>query len=351
MKKFLVTLLIMCMVATLIACNDSSENKNAEAVGTQSTLGQDSSEATEVTDADGAEHFFGISLPLTNSEYYKGVQDNLTAICDEYGIKFSVASADEDISKQVSQMENFITMGVDTIIVYPIDKEGLSDAMKKARKAGIRVLSATMAPEDLEAYDISVDADQGVVGDAGAKFLADWVEENYPDAEDGSIEVCVFGVWLDENTGKRCDAFANVEQYSSKVKIVDTYEIGMTDAIGDTQKYAELMMQKHPEVKGVISYTDTLGLIVNEVMMSTSGLDASQVCNVTIDKTTAVMEQIQLAETNESTIRATVASGEDFNRTLVDAALGQFNKHLDAEKKYYIDAYVIDAGNVEEAMQ
>lgn len=372
MKRILSILFVLCMTGMLWGCSGSSETGDTnEAAESETQENQDAStdeaeeetggatgvaeeetgEATEVADNDLAERYFGISLPLTNSEYYKGVQDNLTAVCEEYGIEYAISSADNDISKQVAQIENFITMGVDTLIIYPLDKEGISDTLLTAKQAGIRILSATMAPNNTDAYDLSVDADQTVVGDAGAQYLAKWIDENYPDAEDGSIEVCVFGVWLDENTSKRCDAFANVEQYSSKVKIIDTYEIGITDAVGDTQKYTELMMQQHPEVKGIISYTDSLSLIINEVMISTPGFDISQVCNVTIDKTAAVMEQIQLSETNKSTIRATVASGQDFNKTLVDAALGNYDDQLDSEKKYYVEAYVIDFNNVEEAIQ
>ena len=62
------------------------------------------------------DEYFGISLPMTNTEYYKGVETELSQYCEKFGIKYDMASADSDTQKQLSQFENLMTMGCTTII-------------------------------------------------------------------------------------------------------------------------------------------------------------------------------------------------------------------------------------------
>ena len=65
----------------------------------------------------------------------------------------------------------------------------------------------------------------------------------------------------------------------------------------------------------------------------------------------AAMEKIRLSKTDESTIRATVATGEDFNLTLIQAALGAFDSELNDLKQYFVDPFVIQADNVDDYLK
>lgn len=297
------------------------------------------------------DEYFGISLPMTNTEYYKGVETELSQYCEKFGIKYDMASADSDTQKQLSQFENLMTMGCTTIIVYALDPTSMQDIMARAEADGIRVVSATMTPENIDAYTIAIDANQDSVGTAAAQFASDWIDEHYPDAEDGSIEVVLFSMSISENVIQRCDGLRKIEELNPKAVIVADYDIPSDNYMVKVKENADLMMQQYPDVKVILTYSDVFNLIVDEAMMANPDVDPSQVCSIAIDKTNAAMEKIRLSKTDESTIRATVATGEDFNLTLIQAALGAFDSELNDLKQYFADPLVIQADNVDDYLK
>ncbi len=330
----------------------AADNAGEEAAETQEAA--DDSEVQDLlgeTPLNPADEYFGISLPMTSSEYYKGVETELTQYCEQFGIKYDLASADSDSQKQLSQFENFMTMGCTTIIIYAQDLASMQGMMEKAEADGIRVVSATMTPPSLDAYSIAIDASQDAVGTAAAQYASDWIDANYPDAEDGSIEVALFTMSISENSIERCNGLRKIADLNPKVKVVEDYDIPIDNYLVRVKENADLMMQQHPDVKVIMTYSDAFNLVIDEAMMTNPDIDPSQICSIAIDKTTAAMEKIKLSKTNESTIRATVATGENFNLTLIQAALGAYDDQLNDLKQYFVDPFIIDADNVDTYIQ
>ena len=324
------------------AAESSSEDTTQETAGenqVQELLGE--------TPLNPEEEYFGISLPMTSSEYYKGVETELSSYCEQFGIKYDLASADSDSQKQLSQFENFMTMGCTTIIVYALDLSAMQDIMTRAEADDIRVVSATMTPASVDAYTIAVDANQDAVGTAAAQYASDWIDAQYPDAEDGSIEVALFTMSISENAIERCDGLRKIADLNSKVTIVEDYDIPVDNFMVRVKENADLMMQQHPDVKVILTYSDVFNIIVDEAMMADPDIDATQICSVAIDKTEAAMTKIKLSQTNESTIRATVATGENYNLTLIQAALGAYDDQLNDIKQFFVEPFVIHAENVD----
>ena len=61
-----------------------------------------------------------------------------------------MADGQGDATKQVNQIENFITMSVDAIIVMAIDPKGVTSVSEDAQKAGTKVM---VAGGDTGSYD------------------------------------------------------------------------------------------------------------------------------------------------------------------------------------------------------
>ena len=291
-----------------------------------------------------------MAMSLTASVYAGDdtSEAELEEYCDKFGIEYDLASADSDTQKQLSQFENFMTMGCTTIIIYALDLEAMQDIMAKAENEGIRVVSATMTPSDLDSYSIAVDASQDAVGTAAAQFASDWVDKNYPDAEDDSIEAVLFTMSISDNINERCDGLRKIEELNSKVKIVEDYDIPMDNYLVKVKENADVMMQQYPDVKVILAYSDVFNIVIDEAMMANPDFDASQICSVAVDKTDATLEKIQLSKDNESTIRATIATGENFNLTLIQAALGAYDDQLNDLKQYFVEPFTIDADNLDQ---
>ncbi len=79
--------------------------------------------------------------------------------------------------KQVANIEDLITKGVDVIITTPVSPTALIPVLKKARDRGIKVvlLASTIKSQD---YDLLVTVDDVEFGKAGAEWLAEALDGN-----------------------------------------------------------------------------------------------------------------------------------------------------------------------------
>lgn len=65
--------------------------------------------------------------------------------------KVITASADYDLNKQFTQIDNFISAGVDLILLNAADAKAIEPAVKKAQKAGITVVAVDVAAAGADA--------------------------------------------------------------------------------------------------------------------------------------------------------------------------------------------------------
>src|ERR1700761_247984 len=81
-------------------------------------------------------------------------RDFFTAAAEKLGAKVFVQSADASEARQISQIENLISRGVDVIVIVPFNATVLTNTIKEAKKAGIKVLSydRLILNADVDAY-------------------------------------------------------------------------------------------------------------------------------------------------------------------------------------------------------
>jgi inositol transport system substrate-binding protein len=66
------------------------------------------------------------------------------------GVTLQVEDAKDDVSKQLSQVQNFIANGVDAIIVNPVDPRATAAITKAAADAGVPLVYVNREPADVE---------------------------------------------------------------------------------------------------------------------------------------------------------------------------------------------------------
>ncbi|MBC7683634.1 MAG: D-xylose ABC transporter substrate-binding protein, partial [Bdellovibrionales bacterium] len=90
----------------------------------------------------------------------------------QLGAKVFVQSADASEQKQIAQIENLISRGVDVIVIVPYNATVLNNAIKEAKKANIKVVSYDRLAlnSDIDAY---ISFDNKAVGVMQAKALVE----------------------------------------------------------------------------------------------------------------------------------------------------------------------------------
>src|SRR6516225_5898375 len=114
----------------------------------------------------------GFCIDDLRVERWSRDRDYFVAAAEKLGAKVSVQSADASEERQISQIENLISRGVDVIVIVPFNSKTLGNVVAEAKKAGIKVVSydRLILDADIDAY-ISFDNEK--VGELQAKGVYD----------------------------------------------------------------------------------------------------------------------------------------------------------------------------------
>jgi ribose transport system substrate-binding protein len=160
------------------------------------------------------------------------------------GGSINYVACDSNVGKQITQIENFISSGVDVIIIHPADPQGVEFALKQARDAGIKVLAWD---DNLKNADLAWLINNHDLGYTIGEHAAEWINENL----NGSAEVAILNypqlpILLERGNGIR-DA---IVELAPNAKIVA--ESSAIDTKEGIEKM-ETIFQSNPNVKVVCS--------------------------------------------------------------------------------------------------
>ena len=122
--------------------------------------------------ADAKNPKIGFSIDDLRVERWSRDRDYFVAAATQLGAKVFVQSADASEQKQIAQIENLISRGVDVIVIVPYNATVLNNAIKEAKKANIKVVSYDRLAlnSDIDAY---ISFDNKAVGVMQAKALVE----------------------------------------------------------------------------------------------------------------------------------------------------------------------------------
>jgi ribose transport system substrate-binding protein len=114
----------------------------------------------------------GVTVGSLGNPFFVAMVKGMTAKLKEIApnAKLTSASAEYDLGKQNTQMDNFIASGVDIILLNASDANAIAPAVKRAQAAGIVVVAVDVAAKGADA---TVMTDNIKAGEISCEFLAD----------------------------------------------------------------------------------------------------------------------------------------------------------------------------------
>ena len=114
----------------------------------------------------------GISLGSLGNPFFVTMVKGATAKAKEYNPKVEViaVSADYDLNKQFTQIDNFIAAGVDMILINAIDANAIEVAIKRAQKEGIAVVAVDVSAKGADA---TVQTNNVQAGEIACQYIVD----------------------------------------------------------------------------------------------------------------------------------------------------------------------------------
>ncbi len=314
-KKVLSAILCIAMVATmLVGCSSGSSSDDSSS---------EESSSEESSDSSGGGKKIGITIQNVENAYWAGVMSKLQDILDENGYDATIVGCEENSSKQIEQIENFITSGCDLIMVHPNDADAVEEVCGRALDAGIKVMCWDDPMENTTANWV---LDNTELGEEIGKTAAAFINEHY--TSDNKAQVCVIGkpdtkVLLERANGIKTGLEENCE---------DNYEIvAEIDGVvnNEVQSKAETTLQANPDCKVWVGVGAGAMIGSNTALIAKYGKgNIPEDCGVIT--TDVTQEQLDSLEAGDEAVRAIIGF-EGSNTDTAQACFEMFERILSGE--------------------
>ena len=195
--------------------------------------------------AQAADYTIGLSNGWIGSEWRTQMIDEASAAADAWqergvDVEVVVQSNNVDVPGQIAHVRNFITEGVDAIIINPNSPTAFDPVFAQAKDAGILVISTDAEVSSPDAMYVGID--QQAWAEAGARWLADTL------GGEGKV-VAINGVAGHPANEMRVAGYRKVFGEHDGIEIVNEVNANWDQAQG--QQAMQNLLATYPDLDGV----------------------------------------------------------------------------------------------------
>ena len=138
----------------------------------------------------------GVLMPTKSSQRWIQDGDNIVKQLQERGYKTDLQYAEDDIPTQISQLENMVAAGVQSLVIASIDGTTLTDVLQQAHDKGIKVIAYDRLIRNSPNVDYYTTFDNFQVGVLQAQSIVQGLKL---ESEAGPFNIELFGGSPDDN--------------------------------------------------------------------------------------------------------------------------------------------------------
>lgn len=117
-------------------------------------------------------YLIGASYMTMNNEFYKIMSEEISARVEAEGDRMMMRDPALDADRQVEQIQEMLDMGIDVLVVTPVEWEGLTSVLKDAKEQGVIVVVLDTNVWEEELADCTITSDNYNAGKiVGEYFL------------------------------------------------------------------------------------------------------------------------------------------------------------------------------------
>ena len=278
---------------------------------------------------------FGATYMTMNNTFYKAVNNEIENVINDHGDILYTRDPALDAKKQEEQINDLIDLGIDVLIVNPVESSTINKTLKKVKKAGIKIIVVDAPISDDQIADCTVVSDNY---DAGVKCALDMMQR---------FEKARIVLLEHQNVLSAVD---RINGFKDTVSTNENYQIvGSADCLGQTEIALpeELTMDTYEtygvdnEIKVEQNDDGTVKLTINKLNKN-SELNILLICNTkSIDKETvnkdikvSAITKVGREEYNSNTLIKTINQSEtglsmEINKNFTADETFKENKNLE----------------------
>ena len=326
MKKANMLLAALCavgMTASLFGCS------SGQAQGGDTQPQASAAPAADAASAPQREQIVvGFSNWSRSFEFYVDLEKGMQEVADAQGVKLITQDPNGDLAAQTKQVEDFITQGVDGIVLCPIDSNAAVTEAETINQAGIPLVTTDIA---VAGGDVAshIASDNTLGGQLAAQFIGEQLG--------GTGKVALINNPTITSLIERETGFTD----TMAQKYPDIEIVAVQSGESKREKGLSVMeniLQSNPDVQGVFAVNDMMGL---GALQAVQAAQRDDIVIVGFDATEEAVKYIK----EGSALKASVAQnpvelGKTTMETMIKVIAGE-----QVEKNIPVPVELVTAGN------
>lgn len=180
-KKLLSILVCMVMVAGLLtACGSGETDTDADIKAPATDDKASDDEASDDEASDGESYTFGYTCMDGTNPFFVIIEETMRKAVEANGDTFISTDPANDVTLQITQIEDMITQGMDGIFLNPAEAEGILPALDMLKEAGVPIINFDAEVADMEYVTSYVGSDNYNAGYVCGLDLVEKIPEGGP---------------------------------------------------------------------------------------------------------------------------------------------------------------------------
>ena len=338
-KRILALVLAAAMVGSLTACSSGSTDGGSTAKSSNTTSKMSSTPESKTSSTGGSaatstagKHYkFGYTCMDGTNPFFVTIQDKMKELVTAKGDELVTTDPGNDVTKQISQVEDMLSQNLDGLFMNPVDAQGIIPALDQAKAANVPMVGFDTQVGDMS-YLVSYTGSNNY--NAG-KVVGDDLVKKCPNG--GKIIV------LDSPTMQ--SVVDRTNGFLDAIKDHGFEIVAQQDAKGNLQeamRIAEDLLQAHGDVVAIFGGNDptALGALA---AANAAGIKKGKCLIYGIDGSPDIKKELA------SGISLIEGTGAQSPVAIAQKAVEIMYNHVEGktvEKEYPVDTFLITADNV-----
>lgn len=190
----------------------------------------------------------GLSISTQNNPFFVTLVEGAKKAASELNVKLSVSDAGDDVTKQVSDIEDLISQNISVLIVNPVDSDAVTGAVQSAISQGVKVISVDRAVNGVD-IDCQIASDNIAGAQLATQYIVDTLGENINVVELQGTPGASAAI-------DRGEGFHNIADKKLNVVASQTANFDRTQGMS----VMENMLQGNNNIKAVFAANDEMAL-------------------------------------------------------------------------------------------
>jgi inositol transport system substrate-binding protein len=287
----------------------------------------------------------GVSMALFDDNFLTVLRNGIQSYADANGIGVQIEDAQNDVAKQLDQINNFIASGVDAIIVNPVDTSATQAMSDAAAAAGVPLVYVNRQPINVDSLP---DNQAFVASNESDSSRQGFIEQCNQWAAAGKTEVSVYvlqGELSNQAAVQRTQNYYDVieaGQCAVTVNVIDQQTANWSR--DQAQNLMTNWLSTGAAFDGVLANNDEMAIGAIQAMKA-AGIDMGSVIVSGVDATQDALAAMQAGDLDITVFQNAAAQGSGALNAAVALAKGDA-----VDQKVYIPFELVTPANMADYM-